>query len=262
MHQANPFDTEIGRKNSSYLAFRDDKLIRAMDGSADVSELARFVHGQFRSMVLDQRFSCLGARAAFNGGTYRFGMYEAMGSREATAGLAYDLHAFVNEQMTFGSNFTTFVACFSDPTSTNEAQFETLVWDQLQRLNELDVFPWDPEVSPDPENPTFSFSFAGRGFFIVGLHPGSSRFIRRFAWPTLVFNAHYQFEVLRETGRFDAFRKAIRARDQKLQGSINPNLTDFGEASEALQYSGRPVDSSWRCPFHRKTDDENQNPSV
>ena len=258
MHQANPFDSEMARKNSSYSGFRDDKLVRLLEGNVDVSELASFVHGQFRSMVLDPRFSCLGARAAFNGGTYRFGMYGAMGSPEATAGLAYDLNIFVNEQKQMGSNFTTFVACFSEPTSTNETQFETLVWEQLQRLNEIDVYPWDPEVSPDPDDPTFSFSFAGRSYFIVGLHPGSSRFIRRFAWPTLVFKAHYQFEVLRQTGRFDGFRKAIRARDQRLQGSINPNLTDFGEASEALQYSGRPVDASWKCPFHRKADLENQ----
>ena len=26
-------------------------------------------------------------------------------------------------------------------------------------------------------------------------------------------------------------------------------LTDFGERSEAPQYSGRKVDASWRCPF-------------
>ena len=34
-----------------------------------------------------------------------------------------------------------------------------------------------------------------------------------------------------------------------LQGTINPNLADFGDASEARQYSGRAVEANWTCPF-------------
>ena len=43
-----------------------------------------------------------------------------------------------------------------------------------------------------------------------------------------------------------------RARDGQLQGTVNPVLAAFGQASEARQYSGRKVDSRWRCPFHNK----------
>ena len=35
----------------------------------------------------------------------------------------------------------------------------------------------------------------------------------------------------------------------QLQGSINPMLSDFGEATEARQYSGRAVEDDWRAPF-------------
>ncbi|MNR56963.1 YqcI/YcgG family protein [compost metagenome] len=45
---------------------------------------------------------------------------------------------------------------------------------------------------------------------------------------------------------------AIRTRDIALQGSINPVLARFGEASEARQYSGRAVEADWQCPFHSK----------
>ena len=48
----------------------------------------------------------------------------------------------------------------------------------------------------------FGFSFAGRGFFVIGLHPASSRLARRFPWPTLVFNAHFQFDRLKADGRY------------------------------------------------------------
>ena len=76
-----------------------------------------------------------------------------------------------------------------------------------------------------------------------------SRKSRRFEAPTLIFNRHAQFEVLRQEGRYETLRDRIRQRDIQLQGSINPMLKDHGEASEAIQYSGRAVEGEWRCPF-------------
>jgi FPC/CPF motif-containing protein YcgG len=86
--------------------------------------------------------------------------------------------------------------------------------------------------------------------FVVGLHAASSRATRRFAWPTLVFNPHEQFERLRSSGQFDRFQSVIRSADRALDGTTNPMLANFGERSEAAQYSGRQVDEVWRCPFH------------
>ena len=77
---------------------------------------------------------------------------------------------------------------------------------------------WDPAVSPDPDDPHFGFSFAGTAFFVVGLHPESSRLARRFPWPTLVFNPHAQFEPLKEAGRWDRIQDVIRDREKTLQG--------------------------------------------
>ena len=72
----------------------------------------------------------------------------------------------------------------------------------------------------------------------------------------MVFNSHRQFDKLKEDGRFEKMQAATRARDIELQGSINPNLADFGEASEARQYSGRKVEDQWQCPydFRRKNE--------
>ena len=133
----------------------------------------------------------------------------------------------------------------------DEAEWERVVWEQLQSLHEIDRTDWDATVSSDPTDSNFSFSFAGTGFFVVGLHQGASRLSRQFAWPTMVFNVHGQFERLREEGHFERMQSTIRARDLKLQGSLNPNLSDFGKQSEAKQYSGRPVEKEWKCPFHR-----------
>lgn len=107
-------------------------------------------------------------------------------------------------------------------------------------------------MSDDPNNPNFSFSIKGKAFYIVGMHPQSSRLARQAPYCTVVFNLHWQFEKLREMGAYQAVKNKIRLRDKKLQGTINPVLRDFGSDSETRQYSGRNVGAEWECPFHHK----------
>ena len=243
--------TESARRNSSYAAYINNKLVHPQFPEIKPSALLCFVHDSFRALVLNPQFSCVGAKSAVQTGSYRIGHYAELGSPGATAGLAHDLTTFIQEQSLMEGEFSTLVATFTGPVGTDEGEFERLLWSQLQRLHDLDFRQnrWDPTVSDDPNDPHFSFSFAAHGFFVVGLHPASSRFTRRFAWPTLVFNIHSQFEALRASGRFERMQEVIRKRETTLQGDINVNLADFGEASEARQYSGRPVESDWRCPF-------------
>ena len=92
-------------------------------------------------------------------------------------------------------------------------------------------------------------SAGGKGFFVIGMHPGASRLARRFQCPVLVFNLHSQFEQLRADGRYDKLRSTIVARDIAFSGSGNPMLATYGQRSEARQYSGRRVDDDWVCPF-------------
>jgi FPC/CPF motif-containing protein YcgG len=126
-----------------------------------------------------------------------------------------------------------------------ERRFESSMWSQLWRLHKLDVIagnlPAD-DVSNDTDSPQFSLSMAGHPFFLIGLHPHASRLARRFSHPVMVFNSHRQFEKLKNDGRFEKMQTATRTRDIELQGSMNPNLADFGDASEARQYSGRKVE--------------------
>lgn len=255
---SNPFDSDVARANSTYAAFRNNKLVRPLHSELPSSPLMQLVHDSFRALVLSSGFSCVGAKAAMNRGDYRFGMYAEMNSPGATAGLARDLFTFVEEQNQLESDFTTFIACFRGPHAASEVDFERHLWAQLQSLHDLDCLHhrWDPSVASHPEHPKFSFSFAGRAFFIVGLSPASSRWTRRFAWPTLIFNAHYQFDRLRELGKYQLIQKAIRSRECTLQGNVSSTLSDFGEISEARQYSGRAVEQEWKCPFSARTSEE------
>lgn len=212
------------------------------------------IAAEFGAFVGAARFPCLAGKGTVHRGDHTLHVYDELGSSAAAVGLAHDLGEFVHRSPADGSGLSAFVAVFRGPARLDEPAFERRLWRQLQRLHELDEpgSGWDPTVSDDPASPHFSFSFAGRALFVVGMHPAGSRLSRRFRWPTLVFNPRAQFERLRAEGKFERLRAAVRERDVALQGSLNPNLADFGERSEARQYSGRATELEWRCPFHRK----------
>lgn len=201
-------------------------------------------------------FPCVGSKAALAQGAIRTLELAPLGTRDNDAALLDGLASFARHlaaQPTGSTVVHSMVAIFEGPTDTDEMRFEALLWSQLQRLHLLDVrrgHAWADGVSRDPDDPRFSLSLAGHPFFVIGLHPGASRLARRFAWPAMVFNSHVQFDRLRSDGRYAKMQKATRARDVALQGSINPNLADFGTAPETRQYSGRAVEAGWKCPFH------------
>ncbi|MBZ5715362.1 YqcI/YcgG family protein [Nannocystis pusilla] len=248
-----PDEAEVGARCYRPDPGHPERLLR-VDGDevaetpADLTATA--MHGAFRAFVLDPHYPCVGARSAVHNNSYRLGVYDALGSPGATAALARDLAAFTAGLDDIDAAFATFVALFAGPQDVDEEAFERALWAQLQALHEADPAPWDPAVSSDPDDPHFSFSYAGTAFFIVGLHPGSARLSRRFPWPALVFNPHAQFERLREAGKYERMQAVVRDKDRALQGDINPALDDFGGDSEARQYSGRLVEPDWHPPFH------------
>ena len=224
---------------------------RSPDSHADLT--CRFER-TFREFVLDPRFPCLGAKSVVHLRNYRLEVYYSLGSEIEVPALARDIAEFSAASPPDGSELSAFIAVFPDSPPEDEPAFERRLWKQLQLLHESDVrmHAWAEDVSSDPRDPDFAFSVASRAFFVVGLHQQSSRLARRFQWPALVFNPHSQFTHLRQAGRFDGLRSAIRSRDTALQGSPNPNLADFGESSGARQYSGRATPAEWKCPFHNK----------
>ena len=210
------------------------------------------IEREFASFVGSDDFSCLVGKGVVHQNGHVVRTYAPLGTRTSASALASDLNTFAagdHDPM----KLRAFVAVFPRFAPRSELAFEARLWAQLQHLHECDDpnAEWDPSVSDDADDPMFSFSFGGRAYFIVGLHAHSSRTSRSFRWPALVFNPHSQFGRLRGEGRFKRIQHAIREREIAVQGSLNPNLADFGERSEARQYSGRAVESDWRCPFHR-----------
>lgn len=226
------------------------------EGRAAPNILREQLTSEFAAHLEQSEFPCVGAKASLSQGALRMETFGALGARENDAPLLAQLADFASQLECVDLDAPTlysFAALFEGPLDTDERRFEALLWSQLQRLHTLDVrrgSRWAADVATDPDSPEFSLSLAGHPFFVIGLHAGASRMARRFPSPVLVFNSHRQFERLRSDGRYARMQAATRGRDISLQGSINPNLADFGSAAETRQYSGREVGEDWRCPFH------------
>lgn len=253
----NPFTSHAALEYSCYGQF-DGSEFKLLETGTKASNKVTQVHAEFRAKILHRTppFTCIGATSVFNQNHYRFSMYGDMCTKETTLALARNLFSFVAEQNAMNSTFTAFIAVFEKPIPQNEYHFEKLVWTQLQMLHDEDsrYHDWDTNFSNDINNHKFSYSFAEQCFFIVGMHPGSSRIARRFSYPLLVFNPSRQFDSLVESNQFDNFIKIIRERDLALQGDINPNLPAQYDQSrpehpEVRQYSGRAVEKDWQCPL-------------
>lgn len=198
--------------------------------------------------ILGPEYPCLGARSVFKRERATVVLHDDLEAPETARTLLEQLREYA-VTVDPEEGFVSFVAGFRGPEVRDEKHFEEMLWGLLQRLHDVDEQPWAPEVSADPNDPHFAFSVAGTPFFIVGLHPKASREARRMPLPVLVFNLHEQFESLREEGGFERMRDTIRRRDEELQGSINPMVSDHGETSEARQYSGRKLEMAWEAPF-------------
>jgi FPC/CPF motif-containing protein YcgG len=214
---------------------------------------ATSVRQQLTAWIESEEFSCLGAKASLRREGLRHVEVGVMGLAATTEALHAALAEFVARDLRPDQNFATLVAVFEGPLDLPEPEFHDVLWEQLADLHLLDVrrgYTWAEGADPDPNSTKFGFSVAGHPFFLVGLHRQSSRITRRFPFPAVAFNSHHQFKRLVDNGVYGGFQTRIREREMRLQESINPNLADFGAASEARQYSGMKTDDQWRCPFH------------
>ncbi len=202
--------------------------------------------------VADEAFPCVGAKSAMARGMLKILVCRSLESGWDDVRIHSELLDWAGAYREDPGGLRSLAVVFEEPHDLDEKRFEEAMWERLQSFADKDHWrgqPYDQNVSSDPDDPHFSLSFGGAAFFVVGLHPHASRPARRLPRPTLVFNLHDQFKLLREGGRYERMRETIIRRDAALAGSVNPMLARHGEASEARQYSGRVVGENWRCPF-------------
>ena len=205
----------------------------------------------FRNFIQETRFPCVGAKSALMHGQIEFFVSRDINRPDKDREIVERLQKF-SQKHDRSTVFVSFIIIFKGLGLISEPEFEKFLWERLQAFHKVDckTYQWDTDVSSDPEASDFSMSIGGRAFYVIGLHPNSSRKARQFRYPALVFNLHSQFERLRSDGRYMHIRETIIDRDIAFSGSANPMLAAFGEISEARQYSGRVVSEAWKCPFN------------
>ncbi len=223
-------------------------------------EISKELENNFEEFISNPAYPCAGARTALIKQKITYctvGDLANVGEEEIRRVLKA-IHQFIVLYQNDRDLFRSFVLIFKSPVDLDEVQFEKKFWSFLECLNMEDsrTSKWDPRVSSNPADKSFSFSVGGEAFYLVGMHPGASRPARKFSHPAIVFNLKVQFDALRSSGKYNRLRDVIRSRDIAYSGSVNPMMQDFGIQSEARQYSGRVTDSEWKCPFRKVSNEQ------
>ena len=218
---------------------------------------------EFLQHVRDKGFPCIAAHDAVEKETLKIYAAQHIGCPADDMGILKFLYDFVDQYRGATKGYHSAAILFAEPQHITEDEFEMFLWNRLQAIADLDAkqYSYDERVSPDPSSPQFSFSIKGEAFYIIGLHPANTRMARRLGFPALIFNPHSQFEKLREQNVYHKMQQIVRKRDMEYSGSINPMLSDFGNSSEAMQYSGRHYSPDWKCPLSMKHAAIDRNPT-
>jgi FPC/CPF motif-containing protein YcgG len=213
-----------------------------------------------KKLVMQPNYPCVSAVSSFLKQDYMSANYPDFGSGAAGARLYTDLLRFKNEQRRLKAPFYSFWAVYEDSHVTSEEDFEKKLWQELSAVHAHEFklceqegreMKWDPHFSRDPADKKFCFCVEGDAYFVVGMHPLSSRKARRFPYPALIFNLYAQFDELFQKGTFEPMAKINRQREIKFDGGVNPMVEKHGQNWESIQFSGKNNDDQWGCPFHR-----------
>ncbi|ASQ44786.1 guanitoxin biosynthesis heme-dependent pre-guanitoxin N-hydroxylase GntA [Legionella clemsonensis] len=206
---------------------------------------------QFKALLAEPNYPCIGAKAAAKGELLNFIMADDLRSSKCDLTILYHIYQFIHDWRINSESLQTLVVIFNAPTLMTEVMFERLLWTRLLQLHYLDAKVSGCNASVDTAYLTtkFNFYFGEEAFFIVGMHPGSSRRARYFARPVLIFNLQKQFEKLQHEDIYSHLCKQIRARDCAYSGSVNP-LIDAADFTDAR--GEQAVETEYSCPFAEK----------
>jgi uncharacterized protein len=206
---------------------------------------------EYSEYLRKKDFPCVAAKAALSRNHIKCMVALHMACPADDKTILQFLYGFVDMYRASEESYHSAAVIFKEPVPINETLFDALFWRRLNSLSSLDKqnYKHDMRVDSDPNSPRYSFSLKEEAFFILGLHPGSSRRSRQFKYPALIFNPHAEFEKLRNSDRYTRMKEVVRKRDVEFSGSVNPMLADFGEASEVYQYSGIHYQTDWTCPL-------------
>lgn len=146
------------------------------------------IEDSYKSFILCENHPSILANALFRMELYQIRAYEDINDLDNLKQLLLDVESYLNQNIPYQSEVESFVAAFPNNYYEDEILFENALLQTLNMLNHLEHCEWDQNVSDVPDTARFSFSINGRSFYILGLHPESSKMARQAPYTTLVFN--------------------------------------------------------------------------
>lgn len=187
-------------------------------------------------------FPCIFAQAAFAKETYTYREFGQLSQEKTAAEVCQAMYEAAQSRAPINGKslaFPTFIAAFSPGDYSDGATAAKVLFTLFKNMRAHDIqagFEWASGVSNDVTHELFSFSIGGEAYFIPFFFPFAIAPARKTAHTYLVFNSHQTFEVLRQKGLFDKFRKLIRERQIKQYGKVPELLCDFAQGQEFPQY--------------------------
>ena len=217
------------------------------------------IQTEFEQMIKDADYPCICAKTAIYANQHKFVVTDSNNYDE----MSLQFIQFMIEQQTQWKKsqnatiFTTFIVCFADIKHADIYEFETFLFNILEYLHNFEarykltrINMSKPLIDKDSKLHSLSFNFFERSFFVAGLSPHSQRKARNFKYPTLVFNALNQFDLM--YNEYDTIKKIICKRESNFDGNHNPMIDLMPYFGEAIAFSGRQIlDSTqtWICPL-------------
>lgn len=206
-----------------------------------------------RSLLGEKFYPCIAAVQGLATNAFIVREFKDFGTGESGPDLRETIVSFLNDWKKTRSTTSTLWAVFPGEPVASEEDFEKKMWAELSALSSEETFERDqaPGWSSNPDDRNFTVCIEGFAFFVVGLHPKSSRKGRRFDHPALIFNVYDQFRDLQAQGLYQPMVDKNRERDIRYSGSVNPMAAQHGDDWETIQFSGRSNEPEWKCPFQR-----------
>ncbi|NRD79633.1 YqcI/YcgG family protein [Bacillus sp. BRMEA1] len=218
----------------------------------------------FEAKLADQKhpFPCIPAIIGQRLNHFRYGFVSNPYEDAAALGLAMLLNEYSLCFKEIG-NYTSLIIFFEpfevQSENLNVEDYETLFWDQLNRIAELDSSKWPFQIPEDPREPLWEFCFQGEAYFMYCATPAHQyRNSRHFPYFILAITPRWALERFYETEKNSLkIKENIRKRLENYDSiPIHPALNTYGQQDnyEWKQYFLRDDDSILpQCPFHPKT---------
>ncbi|TYR80566.1 YqcI/YcgG family protein [Priestia megaterium] len=234
--------------------------------SSHVPDWGKTVFQHFRNDMLceDNPFPCILGVEGFKKGLLRFSFASSPYHYQAIKHCANALTEYIHLFRTLG-RYTSFVIFF-EPEYRNRsmAQYETMFWDTLTFLHQMDKKPWPEDIPKDPQDPLWEFCFHGEPIFVVCNTPiHELRKSRKSKSFMLTFQPRWVFEGMTADSKIGKqVKKTVRSRLEEYDNvTAHPNLRWYGDVEnhEWKQYFLKDDnhETMLKCPFQLKRSERN-----